>query len=545
MENTDKQTTVKQSATIYCCHCGTPFSVSSTGTNICLDCLSKTVDITTGITREGVLERCEGCYRYQRPPWTFAEHESKELMAICLKKIKGLNKVNLIDAKFIWTDPTTKHVKLSLTVQQEVMNNASIQQTFPVEFTITELQCNDCRIEDTHHTWRASVQVRQHADHKKTFLYLEQLIMKKNLDSIMHSIEEAPGGLDFNFKDKANALKLVEFMEGLVPIKLKSSSKHISTNEQVNTHAYKFIFSVEIPKVCQDDLVVLTPKLAGILGGCSKVLLCTKVASVIHFIDLKSMKPIELSGVQYFQHENELQVLPSHGNLSEFMVFDVEALEPKNQNASSVGIHKVKTSRITIGRTSDWTNFEVKTHLGDSLGEGTTVLGYDLSNMNLTGLFEEIVQAGEMPEVVIVKKVYTEEEKKKFWNLHKADFQKDGDKNYDDFLTELEFDPVLRTHMILLDEEEAASKADTTHNEDGNNKIQAESKAAPQKISKKKAEAAKKKQDAFNDKKEEQVNKVEVKVKSDVDDKEVKMKKLVNPFNMDDNEDDEVEDETA
>ena len=412
MENTDKKPTREniikkpigtRSATIYCCHCGTPFSVSTTGTNICLPCLSKTVDITTGITREGVLERCDGCNRYLRPPWTYAEHESKELMAICLKKIKGLNKVNLIDAKFIWTDPHSRHVKINLTIQQEVMNNASIQQTFPVEFVITDLQCDDCRIEDTHHTWRASVQVRQYVDHPKTFLYLEQLIMKKNLDSIMHSIEEAPGGLDFNFKDKAAALKLIEFMGGLVPTRLKVSSKHISTNEQSFTHAYKWIFAVEIPRVSQDDLVVLTPRLAGILGGCSKVLVCTKVASVIHFIDPISMKTLEISGAQYFQYENDLQVLPSHGNLSEFMVFDVETLEQKNLSVSFVGIPKVKASRITIGRTSDWTNFEVKTHLGDSLREGTTVLGYDLSNMNLTGLFEEAVESGEMPDVQCCK----------------------------------------------------------------------------------------------------------------------------------------------
>jgi len=144
MENIDKKPTGTRSATIYCCHCGTPFSVSSTGTNICLGCLSQTVDITTGITREGVLERCNDCYRYLRPPWTHAEPESKELMAICLKKIKGLNKVNLIDAKFIWTEPHSRCVKISLTIQQEVMNNTSIQQTFPVEFMITDLQCNDC-----------------------------------------------------------------------------------------------------------------------------------------------------------------------------------------------------------------------------------------------------------------------------------------------------------------------------------------------------------------------------------------------------------------
>jgi len=35
---------------------------------------------------------CRGCGRYQKPPWVSAELESRELLALCLKKIKGLNK---------------------------------------------------------------------------------------------------------------------------------------------------------------------------------------------------------------------------------------------------------------------------------------------------------------------------------------------------------------------------------------------------------------------------------------------------------------------
>lgn len=33
-------------------------------------------------------------------------------------------------------------------------------------------------MEYTPHTWKAMVQVRQRAPHKKTFLYLEQLMLK-------------------------------------------------------------------------------------------------------------------------------------------------------------------------------------------------------------------------------------------------------------------------------------------------------------------------------------------------------------------------------
>ena len=61
--------------------------------------------------------------RYLQPPstWLSAALESRELLAICLKRLKGLNKVHLVDAGFIWTEPHSKRVKVKLTVQKEVI----------------------------------------------------------------------------------------------------------------------------------------------------------------------------------------------------------------------------------------------------------------------------------------------------------------------------------------------------------------------------------------------------------------------------------------
>lgn len=53
--------------------------------------------------------------RYFQPPseWIHAALESKELLSLCLKKLKGLNQVKLIDAGFIWTEPHSKRLKVS------------------------------------------------------------------------------------------------------------------------------------------------------------------------------------------------------------------------------------------------------------------------------------------------------------------------------------------------------------------------------------------------------------------------------------------------
>lgn len=44
--------------------------------------------------------------------WIHAALESRELLALCLKKLKGLNRVKLIDAGFVWTEPHSKRLKV-------------------------------------------------------------------------------------------------------------------------------------------------------------------------------------------------------------------------------------------------------------------------------------------------------------------------------------------------------------------------------------------------------------------------------------------------
>jgi nonsense-mediated mRNA decay protein 3 len=106
--------------------------------NMCAPCLSNEVDISEGISKEGVLVQCRGCLRFQRHTsgksntgvFTEAPLESLELMSLCLKKIHGLNKdVKLVDASFIWTEPHSKRVKLKLTIQKEVCTMTRYSQS--------------------------------------------------------------------------------------------------------------------------------------------------------------------------------------------------------------------------------------------------------------------------------------------------------------------------------------------------------------------------------------------------------------------------------
>lgn len=104
-------------------------------------------------------------------------------MIMCLRKVNGLQKVRVVDAAWIWTEPHSMRLKIKLTIQKEVVAGAIIQQSPVVEFTIRNQQCKHCEASFATGAWHAIVQVRQRVPHKRTFLYLEQLILKNEAHS--------------------------------------------------------------------------------------------------------------------------------------------------------------------------------------------------------------------------------------------------------------------------------------------------------------------------------------------------------------------------
>jgi nonsense-mediated mRNA decay protein 3 len=60
---------------------------------------------------------------------------------LCIKKLKGLQKVRLVDAGFIWTEPHSKRLKVKLTIQKEVGSHRCWRLYF-VLFSLFELATN-------------------------------------------------------------------------------------------------------------------------------------------------------------------------------------------------------------------------------------------------------------------------------------------------------------------------------------------------------------------------------------------------------------------
>merc|ERR1711953_1157911 len=103
---------------ILCCECGTP--IVSNPSNMCIGCIRSKVDITEGIQKQANIPFCKSCERYFQPPnmWVSCELESRELLSVCLKKLK-----------------------VKLTIQAEVLNSTILQQTFIVDYIVQYQMC--------------------------------------------------------------------------------------------------------------------------------------------------------------------------------------------------------------------------------------------------------------------------------------------------------------------------------------------------------------------------------------------------------------------
>lgn len=132
------------------------------------------------------------------------------------------------------------------------MNGAILQQGFVVEFVVENHMCLDCTRANTNsNVWTACAQVRQHVAHKRTFLFLEQLILKHGADQQCVNIRDIHEGVDFFFSHRAHALKFVDFLQSAVPARFRHDKQLVSHDTHTSSYNYKYTFSVEIAPVCK------------------------------------------------------------------------------------------------------------------------------------------------------------------------------------------------------------------------------------------------------------------------------------------------------
>ncbi|KAJ1799062.1 ribosome-binding protein, partial [Coemansia sp. RSA 2399] len=470
---------------ILCCECGT--AIPPNPANMCVNCVRSIVDITEGIPKHATVHWCKNCERYLQPPatWMTCDLESRELLALCLKKLKGLTKVRLIDAGFIWTEPHSRRIKVKLTIQKEVFAATILQQAFEVEYVVASMMCPDCTRVMAQNMWKAMVQVRQKVDHQRTFFYLEQLILKHSAHADTINIKEVKGGLDFHFAQRAHAIKMVEFLGSMVPTRSKTSEQLISSDIHNGTSNYKFTYSVEIIPICKDDLVAMPKKMANALGQIAPLVLCTRVGSSVHLIDTKTLQKAELSGMSYWRQES-VKSVSGRRDLKQFYVMDVDPVGPRSG--------RLVLADITIQRMADVGRNDdviiVRSHLGGILKVGDSVLGYDLLTANINDNNFDRLNPDDIPSVILVKKTYPEGRRKRKprnWRLKslskddgelapKKQDQEKQEVDFEAFLRDLEEDPELRSGVNLYKDAvhakpTGATESDMDEDDDDENEL--------------------------------------------------------------------------
>ncbi|KAI1801131.1 NMD3-domain-containing protein [Daldinia bambusicola] len=472
-------------ATIFCCDCGAPIDGTTAIDAKCYDCFKLTKDISQGIQREATLHFCRDCDRWLQPPssWVTAQPESRELLALCLKKL-SLNRTRIIDASFIWTEPHSRRVRVKLVVQAAVADDRVMQQALEVVYVVAYQQCPECAKSYTANVWRASVQVRQKVLHKRTFLYLEQLILKHGAHRETINIKEAKDGIDFFFSARNQAEKFVDFLNSVVPVRVKKSQELISQDVHTSKKSYKFTFSVELIPICKDDLVALPIPLAKQIGNISPLAICYRVGTSINVLDPNTLQTADISSPVYWR--TPFPALADAQDLVEFIVMDCEPIGPTRGKWILAETQLARASDLGV---NDKTYF-ARTHLGGLLHAGDSVLGYMLTGTNfnspqLEALEESHVYASRIPDVVVVKKHYPNRRRnrKRVWKVRrmakdegellprKAD-QERQDREFEQFLRDIEEDEEFRQGVQLYKQPPKKKAADemsvaTTADEDG------------------------------------------------------------------------------
>jgi nonsense-mediated mRNA decay protein 3 len=235
-------------------------------------------------------------------------------------------------------------------------------------------------------TWNAVVQLRQKVAHKKTFYYLEQLIIKHRVHKDCINIKALKDGVDFYFSTRSHAKKLLDFLQACSPCKLKTSERLISADIHTSTYNYKFTLSVELVPICKGDVVCLHPALARKNGHISQLCICDHVGSMLRFIDPHTLKVAEISADAYWM--KPFFAICSMAQLTEYMVLGVEPVEEHERRRGDADADgpvggKYQLAEITLARVKDFgandVQCVVRSHLGHVLQYGDLAWGFDLA----------------------------------------------------------------------------------------------------------------------------------------------------------------------
>lgn len=258
--------------------------------------------------------------------------------------------------------------------------------------------------------------MRQAGGSRKTFSALEAALTKAKLFHLMLDVTVTKDGLDLYFRAKNQADKVMDFISSMLPVRCKQSKKLVSRDLQSNVSRYEFTAQLEIVPLNRGDLIIASRAL--LHGSSAELLLVSKVSSLVHAIQPKTLHKVEFSGSKYFSCATSTTlpavVLATEKQLKAFVILDIIPL-PVSSASSEVKEAGGLLAEAVVAREEDMgvndVTYSITTHLGHLLAPGDTAMGYDLSRVSMALVQDAAIErlSAPLPEVVLVRKHFTDE----------------------------------------------------------------------------------------------------------------------------------------
>jgi nonsense-mediated mRNA decay protein 3 len=252
---------------------------------------------------------------------------------------------------------------------------------------------------------------------------------------------------------------MVEFLQSITPIRVKTSEQLLSADIHTGSKSYKFTYSCELIPICKDDLLCLPKKIAHNSSMINQLCICYRISNTIQVIDPNTMKLAEIRPQTYWESKfSQFEALCSYQDLVEYYIIDVIEYGPR--------VGKFQQITVEVCLSNDFSNtFIARTHLGNVLKAGDHAFGYNLAHANFNNtIFEEYCRSNSVPDVVLVKKSYPSRRRRnraRNWKLKELAMEEENngektkaevakaEQDYELFLRDIEEDPELRGMINL------------------------------------------------------------------------------------------------
>lgn len=203
------------------------------------------------------------------------------------------------------------------------------------------------------------------------------------------------------------------------------------------------------------------------MGNISPLVLCSRVTTCLRLVDPLSLQHAEVNATAYWRAP--FVAMGRSSQLVQYVVLEVQPV----QGAAHGKYH---LADIEVARMRDFgvndTTFFARTHLGALFKCGDYALGYDMTTLQINDEHGNDLDSASLPDVVIVRKMYQREFKtnrKRAWHLKQMNKEKDdtlrkrdeerAERDYEQFLDEVERDRDFRAHMNLYKNDSAVAAA--------------------------------------------------------------------------------------